>query len=185
MRGIEERPIGLRYDDGFIEETQEEELLARLSSLSLMPITIRGNASKRTAAHFGFRYDYGSRTLRKAEPIPPEFGSLTMRVEKFAGLTEGSIDEVLVNRYPHGASIGWHSDADVYKTIIGISLGASCTLQFRTKEETNRRVFELLVAARSIYIMSGPAQSQWQHHIPATAGERYSLTFRSFTRDQS
>jgi alkylated DNA repair dioxygenase AlkB len=66
------------------------------------------------------RYDYGSHVLRKAEPIPDELEPQIRRAEALVGLKNGAIDEALVNRYPPGASVGWHNDADVYKTIIGI-----------------------------------------------------------------
>ena len=75
--------------------------------------------------------------------------------------------------------MGWHGDADVYKSIIGLSFGSSCAVQFRTKESEDRRVFEMHVAPRSIYVMTGPVQEQWQHRIPGIAAERYSLTLRS------
>lgn len=36
---------------------------------------------------------------------------------------------------PAGRGVGWHNDADVYQTIIGISPGAACSIQFRTKAQ--------------------------------------------------
>jgi len=59
-------------------------LLALLASLDLQPMTIRGNASKRTVGHFGLRYDYGSHVREVAwqHRIPPtksERFSLTLR----------------------------------------------------------------------------------------------------------
>jgi DNA oxidative demethylase len=181
MRGTSARPPGLHYAEDFIDAMEEEVLHDFLSSLCLEPVTIRGNTSRRTVAHFGRRYDYGSHVLRQAEPIPPEFESLFARAEDFSRISRGSVSEALVNRYPQGSSIGWHSDADVYKTIIGVSLGASCTIQFRTTEVVERRVFELLLAPRSIYVMTGPVQDRWQHRIPTTDDERQSITFRSLT----
>jgi hypothetical protein len=65
------------------------------------------------------------RVLRETEAIPAELEPQIRDAEEFAGLPPGAFVEVLVNRYPPGAGIGWHNDADVYKTIIGISLGSS------------------------------------------------------------
>jgi hypothetical protein len=56
--------------EDFIDQPTEDALLASLSSLPLQPVTIRGNASKRTVGHFGLRYDYGSRILRECCPRP-------------------------------------------------------------------------------------------------------------------
>jgi hypothetical protein len=33
--------------------------------------------------------------------------------------------------------------------------------------------------SNSAYLLSGPARSAWQHHIPPTKGDRYSVTFRT------
>ena len=100
-------------------------------SMPLRLVTIAGNTSKRTVGHFGLRYDYGSRVLRDRTRIPAELEPQIRHAEEFAGLANGTIDEALVNRYPPGASVGWHSDAAVYRTIVGISLRASCKIRFR------------------------------------------------------
>jgi alkylated DNA repair dioxygenase AlkB len=91
----------------------------------------------------------------------------------------GSIVEALVNRYPPGASVGWHNDAAVYDTIIGISLWGACTIQFNTKSINAPRVFERCLMPRSAYILRDEARDDWQHHIPPTKTERFSLTLRS------
>ncbi len=137
--------------------------------------------SIRACSHFGLRYDYGSHVLRGAEPIPTEFEAQILRAEELAGLAKGEIVEAIVNRYPPGAGLGWHNDAAVYKTIIGISLGAPCMIQFRTKATEERRVFEKLLMPRSAYIITDSARDDWQHRIPATKSERFSYTLRSLT----
>jgi DNA oxidative demethylase len=179
MRGIMVRPPGFAYAEDFIDEEAEHALLAFLSSLDLQPVTIRGNTSRRTTAHFGLRYDYGLRQLGEADPIPVEFEALIRRSEEFAGLANGEIVEALVNRYPQGASVGWHNDAPVYTTIIGVSLGSPCTMQFKSKTTDERRVFEQLLMPRSAYVMRDAARDDWQHRIPPTEDERYSVTLRS------
>jgi DNA oxidative demethylase len=181
MRGITAEPAGFTYTEEFMDRAAEDALLAYLSSLAFEPVTMRGNTARRTVRHFGLRYDYGSHVLRETEAIPGELEPQIRAAEKFAGLPEGAIVEALVNRYPPGAGIGWHNDADVYKTIIGVSLGAECTIQFRTKAANERRVFEKLLLPRSAYIMTSDAREYWQHRIPATKNERYSLTLRSLS----
>jgi DNA oxidative demethylase len=125
MAKITMQPTGFTYSEDFIDQPTEDALLAYLSSLPLRPVTIRGNTSKRTVGHFGLRYDYGSRVLRDAEPIPAELELQMQHAEEFAGLANGTIDEALVNRNPPGASVGWHNDAAVYRPIVGISLGGA------------------------------------------------------------
>jgi alkylated DNA repair protein (DNA oxidative demethylase) len=94
----------------------------------------RGNTSRRTVRHLGLRYDYSSRALRKGEPIPEELVPIMHQAAEFAALCEGELVEAIVNRYPLGGSVGWHHDAPVYDVIVGVSLGAACTIQFRTEE---------------------------------------------------
>jgi alkylated DNA repair protein (DNA oxidative demethylase) len=139
---------------------------------------MHGNTAKRTVRHFGRRYDYGTRSLRCADPIPSELEPIRHRAEALAGLRPGDVVEALVNHYPAGAGIGWHTDATVYKTIIGVSLGAPCQMQFRDIGP-ERRVFEQLLSPRSGYLMRGEVATDWKHRIAETDGERLSLTFRS------
>ncbi len=138
-----------------------------------------GNTSRRTVRHLGLRYDYSSRVLRKGEPIPEELVPIMHQAAEFAALREGELVEAIVNRYPLGGSVGWHHDAPVYDVIVGVSLGAACTIQFRTEEASERRVFEQLLDSRSACIMRDDVRNSWQHRIPPTKGERVSLTFRS------
>jgi DNA oxidative demethylase len=107
----------LTYRADFIDEAAEQRLLTFVSSLTLEPVTMRGNTSRRTVRHFGLRYDYGSRTLREGEPIPGELAPIMRRTEEFAALREGALVEAIINRYPRGASVGWHQDAPVYDVI--------------------------------------------------------------------
>jgi alkylated DNA repair protein (DNA oxidative demethylase) len=48
-------------------------------------------------------------------------------------------------------------------------------LMGREPEETA----ELTLEPCSAYVLSGPARTQWQHHIPPVTQERWSMTFRT------
>jgi hypothetical protein len=72
-------------------------------------------------------------------------------------------------------------------TIISLSLGSSCVLEFTNKE--TRQSLPLLLEPRSLVIMQGEARFAWMHGIPARKtdqyhnrtiqrGRRVSLTFR-------
>jgi alkylated DNA repair dioxygenase AlkB len=43
-------------------------------------------------------------------------------------------------------------------------------------------VFEQPLEPRSGYVLDGPARWSWQHSIPATKEERFSITFRTLRR---
>jgi DNA oxidative demethylase len=90
-----------------------------------------------------------------------------------------------VQRYPAGATIGWHRDAPAFGTVVGISLGGSSRLRFQRGKGDARRVWEVLLAPRSGYVLSGPARTSWQHSIPPTKELRYSITFRTLRGDGS
>src|SRR5207244_4731608 len=73
---------------------------------------MHGVVAKRTARHFGLDSDYERRTaLEDAEPIPEWLLPVRTAAAELAGLAPDELVEVLVQRYPEGAQIGWHRDA--------------------------------------------------------------------------
>jgi alkylated DNA repair protein (DNA oxidative demethylase) len=140
----------------------------------------RGNTSRRTVRHLGLRYDYSSRVLRKGEPIPEELVPIMHQAAEFAALREGELVESIVNTgTPSVAALAGTTTRRSTMLSSGVSLGAACTIQFRTEEASERRVFEQLLDPGSACIMRDDVRNSWQHRIPPTKGERVSLTFRS------
>jgi alkylated DNA repair dioxygenase AlkB len=94
----------------------------------------------------------------------------------------------LINEYPPGAPIGWHRDAPQYDIVAGISLLSECRMKFRpyrvpdeaARPSPRRSTNEIALARRSAYIMTGDSRAGYEHHIPAVASLRYSVTFRTF-----
>jgi DNA oxidative demethylase len=141
---------------------------------------MHGVVAKRTARHFGVDYDYERRRLvTDAEPIPDWLLPVRATAAELAGLAPEELVEALVQRYPEGAQIGWHRDAPMFGTVIGVSLLAPCRLRFRREARGVRRTFELELAPRSGYVLAGEARTAWQHHVPPTKALRYSITFRT------
>src|SRR5439155_379808 len=95
------------------------------------------------------------------------------------GVAPDELVEVLVQRYPEGAQIGWHRDAPNFGTAVGMSLLGPSRLRFRRATGDDRRTFEVALAPRSGYVLAGPARTAWQHHIPPTKTLRYSITLRT------
>jgi alkylated DNA repair dioxygenase AlkB len=88
--------------------------------------------------------------------------------------------QILVTRYPPGATIGWHRDAPMFgPTVVGVSFLSSCRIRFQRQHEGRRQVFEVDLQPRSGYILGGAVRSAWQHSIPPTKSLRYSITFRT------
>jgi alkylated DNA repair dioxygenase AlkB len=87
--------------------------------------------------------------------------------------------QALVTEYAPGAGIGWHRDKNVFNEIIGISLLASCVFRLRRSVGSSWERANVVVDARSAYLLSGPARTEWEHSIPAVDALRYSITFRN------
>jgi DNA oxidative demethylase len=171
---------GLVYRPDFLSREEEGELLTRLGTLELRPIVMRGQTARRTARHFGFDYDYERYgRLVPGEPLPGWLEPLRARCAELAGAAPQELAQALVQRYPPGATIGWHRDAPMFGTVAGVSLGSACRMRFRRGKEGGRATEELLLEPRSAYVLSGPARTQWQHSIPPTSDERWSITFRA------
>ncbi|MDP3136537.1 MAG: alpha-ketoglutarate-dependent dioxygenase AlkB, partial [Burkholderiaceae bacterium] len=82
-----------------------------------------------------------------------------------------------------GAGIGWHRDKPVYGQVIGISLLAPCVFRFRRATDNTWARINLTAAPRSVYLLSGPARTLWEHSIPPVSALRYSITFRTLRND--
>ena len=63
--------------------------------------------------------------------------------------------------------------------IAGVSLISPCTFRLRRKAGDRWDRASIIAAPRSVYLMSGPARSDWQHSIPSVEALRYSVTFRT------
>ena len=180
---IPEEPEGLLYRPDFISVREERGLLELVEGLEFQEVPMRGQAARRTVAHFGYDYDYEAWTLAPAPPLPPELGWLRNRCAQLAGLESGELAQALVSRYPAGAGIGWHRDAPMFgPKVVGVSLLSACRMRFQRRAGEVRRVHELELVPRSAYVLAGRARWAWQHSIPATKGLRYSITFRSVKR---
>jgi DNA oxidative demethylase len=95
---------------------------------------------------------------------------------------EGLAYQADLQRYPPGAQIGWHRDAPMFGTVVGVSLGSSARLRLRREVDGEPRAFELELEPRSGYVLAGPARTAWQHHVPPAKSLRYSITFRTLRR---
>lgn len=183
MRGVHERPAGLLYHDDLLTAAEEADVLAELGRLNYAEVRLRGQAARRTVRHFGYRYEYESWRLVPAEPLPDALAFVRRRCADIAGIAADELAETLVTRYPPGATIGWHRDAPVFgPTVLGVSLRAGCLMRFQRSLAARRYVYELALAPRSVYVLSGSARSTWQHSIPPVPELRYSVTFRTLRR---
>jgi alkylated DNA repair protein (DNA oxidative demethylase) len=173
-------PSGLVYQPDFITEAEERQVLDVLEAMEFHTITMHGQTARRTVRHFGLDYGYESWKLEPTEPLPRELGWLQRRAGALAGLDPEDFAQILVSRYPPGATIGWHRDAPMFgPKVVGISLAAACRMRFQRGKGDARQVAEIALEPRSAYVLAGAARFAWQHSIPPTKALRYSITFRT------
>jgi DNA oxidative demethylase len=175
----EERPDGLTYQPDFLDASEEQELLRELGALELHEIHMRGQTARRTVRHFGYDYDYESWRVTPGEPPPEWLLGVQARCATLIAAEPRALAEILLTKYPPGASIGWHRDAPMFGTVVGVSLGSSCRMRFQRGKGEERRTYELELEPRSAYVLDGPVRNAWQHSIPPAKELRYSITFRT------
>ncbi len=173
-------PEGLRYLPDFLTEEEERVLEEELSQLTFREIHMHGVVARRTVVHYGWDYGYESWRLTPAPPVPRFLEAVRARCAAAAGLEPGALEELLISRYPPGASIGWHRDAPMFgPCVIGVSLLGTARMRFRRKVGDSFQTAVLELAPRSLYLMAGASRSQWQHTLSPVKTLRYSLSFRT------
>jgi DNA oxidative demethylase len=174
------QPEGLVYRPEFITPAEERQALEVLEAMEFRTITMHGQTARRTVRHFGLDYGYESWKLVPAVPFPGELRWLQERAAALAGLDPDQFRQILVTRYPPGATIGWHRDAPMFgPEVVGVSLAGPCRMRFQRGKGEARQVAAVTLEPRSAYVLSGPARYAWQHSIPATKALRWSVTFRT------
>ena len=142
--------------------------------------------------HYGYRYDYRSRSIGPDAylgPLPEWAAELAGRLAADTPV-ERAPDQVIVNEYLPGQGISAHLDCvpcfgDV---VLSISLGSACVMAFA--EPTTGTSVRVLVEPGALMVMSGDARYAWRHSIAARKsdliagrrfqrGRRVSLTFRT------
>jgi DNA oxidative demethylase len=173
-------PSGLVYRPDFITQAEERQVLGVVEPMELHAVTMHGQTARRTVRHFGLEYGYESWQLVPTDPLPSELSWLQERAASLAGLDPDAFAQVLVSRYPPGATIGWHRDAPMFGAkVVGVSLASACRMRFQRGEGDTRQVAEVTLEPRSAYVLAGAARFAWQHSIPPTKALRWSITFRT------
>jgi alkylated DNA repair dioxygenase AlkB len=172
---------GLKYEEELIDQTEEQALIGRLSSIDLAPFRFHGWLGNRKTESFGWRYDFDDASFTRGEPIPDWLLPVRAKAAAFAGLPPEGFVQALVARYDPGAGIGWHRDRDVFEQVVGISLGTPTTLRFRQRLPGGFKRASIEIAPRSAYLLSGDARWEWEHRITPGEQLRFSVTFRSLS----
>lgn len=172
-------PEGFKYVEELLLPELEAELIREIEKLPLKEFEFGEYTGQRRVISYGWRYDFGSSKLNRADAIPDFLETLRTRAAAFADLPPDRLVHSLISEYTPGSPIGWHRDKPVYEDVIGISLGSACRFRFRRKHGTSWERYSHILEPRSVYLLRGPARTDWEHSIPAVQDLRYSITFRS------
>ena len=172
-------PEGFKYESGVLTVDAEARLIEEIRHLPFRDFEFHGFTGKRRVVSFGWRYDFDERVLRKADDIPAFLLPLREDAARFADLEPDMLRHVLVTEYSKGAPIGWHRDKAEFGEVIGVSLLAPCVFRLRRKVGEKWERVSIIAEPRSMYLMSGPSRTEWEHSIPPVEALRYSVTFRA------
>jgi alkylated DNA repair dioxygenase AlkB len=178
-------PVGFDYREALISLNEQRALVERFASLPFQPFEFHGYLGKRRIVSFGWRYDYGGRTLRESASIPSFLLPLREQAAAFAQIPAQRLQQILVTEYAPGAGIGWHRDKPMFEDVVAVSFLSPCVLRFRRSQAQGWERAALEIAARSAYLLRGPARREWQHSVPPVDRLRYSVTFRNFVAGEA
>ena len=195
------KDIGGVYER-FLTDEESQDLLATINKCDWM------NDLKRRVQHYGWKYDYSSRSLSENQRIGdlPEFlGDWATRLYE-RGWFDAVPDQVIVNEYRPGQGIAPHVDRDCFgPTVATLSLGDAWPMEFAPANRYRSRgsqgsatgeKFELILDVGWILVLRGAARTDWTHGIAARGKDgrgrnrrprqtRVSVTFRTVKRDRS
>ena len=176
---------GLQYIEDYINEIQHDWLLDKIDEQRWL------DDLKRRVQLYGFKYDYRARKVNldmHIGELPKWLKVLSDKLQK-EGYTPEVPDQVIVNEYRPGQGISSHIDcAPCFEdTIVSLSLGSGCVMDFTHKSE--KKKIPVWLAPRSLVVLSGEARNTWLHGISARKSDvwdgqkherkrRVSLTFR-------
>ena len=78
-------PQGLRYRPDILSVEEEESLARELRELPFKPFDFHGYLANRQVVSFGYRYDYGNRSVVEAAAFPSFLVSLQRKVAAIFG----------------------------------------------------------------------------------------------------
>jgi len=173
---------GFDYRPELLTPATEHDLLALLPTLPFTAFEFHGFEGKRRVVSFGWKYDFSAQRLRPVEPIPSAFHEVRHDAGRRLGVVPEQLEQLLITEYGPGAAIGWHKDKAAFGEVVGVSLGAPCTMRLRCRQGSGWLRHSLLLEPRSAYRLSGEVRTDWEHSIPPVDAVRYSLTFRTLAQ---
>jgi alkylated DNA repair dioxygenase AlkB len=168
---------------GYIEEyitIEQERLLMELIDNNMWITEL-----KRRTQHYGYKYDYKSRSIDQYHylGLVPEWLDLLCDKLYNSKIFDQKPDQVIVNEYMPGQGIAPHIDCvPCFSDIIcSLSLHSACVMDFSKGSIKH----SMTLQPRSLLVLKSDARYQWRHAIAPRKSDnkiarsrRVSLTFR-------
>lgn len=173
---------GLKLIEDFISLEEEMELV---TNIDLYPEKWLDDL-KRRVQHYGFRYNYTSKSLSledKLGPMPDWLVKISQKVAKNRFINKP--EQVIINEYKFGQGIGLHVDrVDMFgPTIASLSLLAPCEMKF-VKRALSAEKEKLTLPQRSLLVLEGEARYDWAHGISGVKSDcRILIIFRTLSEE--
>ena len=179
---------GVTYISDFLNEDDEKNIIEHIDRQQWI------TDLERRVQHYGFRYDYKKTSLDQninVPKIPVWLNPMIRELVEECELIQPP-NQLIVNEYQPGQGISEHIDAtEIFgDTIIMISLGSSCIMDFTLEENKTKRKESIFLERRSLLMIQKEARYKWKHSIskrkndvwdnfPYKRDRRISLTFRN------
>lgn len=152
---------GLKYVPNFIDKVEESFYVKSINNEAWLADI------KRRVQHYGYKYDYKARSIDYSMfigELPIWAKEMAKRLFDEKYISEFP-DQLIINEYQPGQGITNHVDCEPCfgDTIISISLGSSCVMDF-INLRTNQKV-EVLLEPGSLVVLTGEARHNWTHGI--------------------
>lgn len=161
---------GLTYREDFIDASQE---ISLVSAIDASPHW--SSVMKRRVQHYGYKYDYRSRsidTTMAAAPFPRWLVELRQMLINEKMLSNVA-DQAIINEYLPGQGIYRHVDCEPCfgPEIVSLSIASDCVMEFTHRASGQTRC--MLLARRSVLKLADEARFEWMHGIPARRTDRF------------
>jgi len=187
---------GLMYHKDVIDKKTEQSLWSFLYGTMMKPRKWSngpGGAMARRVQQYGYEYNYNSKSILPADPIPLELQTLITELQE-KKLLPNEVNQIIVNEYRPGQGITAHTD-DVRwfgEQISSLTLHSGCKMIMADRSASV--IQGIYLEPRSILTLTGPARCSFTHMIPSVKkdlvknstgetitiprGTRVSITFR-------
>jgi alkylated DNA repair dioxygenase AlkB len=176
---------GLKYLPCFIDQFETANFIKWINTEPWL------SDIKRRVQHYGYKYDYKARSIDYSMfigKLPSWASTMALRLFNERHINELP-DQLIINEYEPGQGIANHIDCEPCfgDTIISISLGSSCVMDF-INVKTKQKI-EVMLESGSLVVLQGDARHKWTHGIAQRKSDtfngvkterrlRISMTFR-------